>query len=264
MNQFLAELYGTADNIGATDDVEKLAQAEVVNQLIEAEGLSVDDVDADTILKVAEELFGADNELAKVAQEAPVEETPAEEKKEEKKEKEEEEEAAEKMAEADFIGRMMAHAMVDELGSIEKEAGAKEMGLKALEALKGVGGKAKKWVTDPSRTFKNIKATGAVDKAGKRPGNLKALMGTTKKHKGQTAAAGGLATLGLGGGAYAAGKKKKASAALDALAEERALSILKEAGYEIDEPSQDQAKLAEAVDARAIEMLIEAGFEFEG
>lgn len=238
MNQFLAELYGTADNIGATDDVEKLAQAEVVNQMIQAEGLSVDDVDADTILKVAEHLFGADNELAKVAQEGGEEpsEAPAKEKKEKKEE--EEEEAAEKMAEADFIGRMMAHAMVDELGSIEKEAGAKE---KAMGALK------------------KVLETGAYG-VGRAAGAGKKSLEFIKAHpKASVGVGGGLLAAGGGLAAYKGlkGKKKKASAALDALAEERALAILKEAGYQVEDP--DQTKLAEAVEARAYEMLAEAG-----
>ena len=146
MNEWLNKMYGTAETIGAapaSDDTEKLAQAELLNQMLEAEGYDVDKLSADTIVKVANALFGADNKL-KVADEMPPQfaakaeekkeegkeehekgETKEEEKKEEeKKDEDEEKKAADELAQADFVGRMMAHAYVNELAAIEKQAQA--------------------------------------------------------------------------------------------------------------------------------------------
>lgn len=138
MNPFLAELYNTAENIGSTkvaasDENEKLAQAYVLDQMLQNEGLSIDQLSAQDIVKVATEIFGSNSPLVKQAEEG-MPPAVAEEKKEEKEEKEEseeekEKEAREKLAEADFLGRAMAHAYVDELRGIEKKASAEKAGV---------------------------------------------------------------------------------------------------------------------------------------
>lgn len=135
MNPFLAELYNTAENIGSTkvaasDENEKLAQAYVLDQMLQNEGLSIDQLSAQDIVKVATEIFGSNSPLVKQAEEG-MPPAVAEEKKEEKEESEEEKEkeAREKLAEADFLGRAMAHAYVDELRGIEKKASAEKAGV---------------------------------------------------------------------------------------------------------------------------------------
>lgn len=136
MNPFLAELYDTAENIGAgaptVDDTEKLAQAAVLDQMLKNEGFTVEQLSPQDIVKVATEIFGPDSPLVKEAMEGEM--PPAflagkkdekEEKKDEKKDKEEKEKEAQvKMDESDFLGRAMAHAYVDELRTIEKKAQA--------------------------------------------------------------------------------------------------------------------------------------------
>lgn len=278
MNPFLAELYNTAENIGAggNDDVEKLAQAQIVNDIIESEGLSIDDVDNETILKVAGQLFGDDNELAKLAAEgegAPPP-FPPKEKKEgdtpEKKEEEKEKEAAEKLAEADFLGRAMAHAMVDELSDLEKEGAAGEAAMKGVKWLAGkAGGAAGRASGAAGRRAEALRGAGKKAKealTGARGSRvlsskerLKALGQAAKGAAPELAAGAGIGAAGTAG-AMLAGKKKKASLALDALAEQRALELLKEAGVEVDVEPTNEEKLAAAVDERAFEMLKEAGY----
>lgn len=253
MNQFLAELYGTADEIGSTagNDVEKLAEAQILDEFFTNEGIDVDKLDGGTIVKVAHELFGDDSAIVKQA-EGEGDEPPAKKKDED----EDEEDMEEKSAQADYLGRVMAHAFNQEDRMIKEGAGGKAgVGAKALKYLRG----AKKGV---GREMKGMKHTYDVQRGagpGMGKGRLKALVETAKKHpKGAAgAAAAGAAGLGAaGGGAYALGKKKSASA-LDALAESRAVEMLNEAGIGAD---NSETKLAEAVEQRAVEMLAEAGY----
>jgi hypothetical protein len=132
MNPFLAELYNTATNIGSeapvVDDTEKLAQAAVLDQMLQNEGHSLADLSPADRVKVAQEIFGPDSPLVKEAMEDgesyPEEKKvfPPKKKKEEEEKEDEEKEAQEKLAEADFLGRAMAHAYVAELADIEKKA----------------------------------------------------------------------------------------------------------------------------------------------
>jgi hypothetical protein len=199
MNKFLADLYGTAETVGAgsSDDTEKLAEAKLLDDFFQAEGIDVDKLSDDTIVKVAYQLFGDDSAIVKEASdESEAEEEaegPVHEKKESKDEKEEEGEE-EKVAQADFLGRVMAHAFHQEKTAIEKKASA------------------------------------------------------APRAKSQPKA-----------------KEKVASPALDALAQNRALAMLKEAGYELptEEDATEEQKLAAAIDQRALQMLKEAGYPVE-
>lgn len=134
MNKFLADLYGTAQTVGAgfSDDTEKLAEAKLLDDFFKAEGIDVDRLSDDTIVKVAHQLFGADSAIVKEAGEMPPQfkekeepgeseegESAEEEKKEEGKESDEE-----KVAQADFLGRVMAHAFHQEKTAIDKRASA--------------------------------------------------------------------------------------------------------------------------------------------
>jgi hypothetical protein len=275
MNEFLADLYGTREQIGASNssDVEKLAEAQVLDQVFKSEGIDVDKLPDEAIVKVAYELFGQDSAIVKAAEgekdaegeeEHEEEETPAEEKKEEeaKKEASEEEKTAADLEKADFLGRVMAHSFVQERGIIEKTA-KKEEPVRAgkLETALGKG------------SLHGV--AGAAGGAGAGAG-LGALAGKALK---RGAGKGALVGAGLGYGAGALGgqihglvkgwqKAKKInkeldkkSSALDVLAEKRAMEILKEAG--MGPKANEEEKLAQAVEQRALEMLQEAGYVTE-
>jgi hypothetical protein len=135
MDQFLDAMYGTRENIGATTDIsvlEKNAEAELLIDALQKEGWDVDQIDnlsGEDVLKVAHALFGENSALLKEAQLPPALAEKAEEMKEEKeeekgeeKEEKKEETAEEKVAEADKLGRQMAHAFVDEMAQLEKAA----------------------------------------------------------------------------------------------------------------------------------------------
>jgi hypothetical protein len=289
MNEFLAQLYNTSENIGASssNDVEKLAQATVVDQLIKSEGLSIDDVSAETILKIAEDLFGPNNQIQKTAEEA-AEHEKAETAAKEKKEEAKEETAEEKMAQADFLGRQMAHAYVNELATIEKDAGGKADAYKLMKNLTGsstqaakhVGGQTAKEVGEgvskflkgPSESVKGA-VKGRVEGYKSVPSNIRtAISGTTShgvsgmrgealkniaKKVGPEAAA---AAAGGGGVAAYHALKKKESSAIDMLAEKRAYEILAENGITEQGPSEEEVKLANAVEEKAWELLAANGY----
>jgi len=142
MDEFLEAMYNTRENIGLADggqdDIEKMAEAELVAATLQEEGYDLDRLDGNDILKVAHALFGANSALVKSAQEESEEEeeeeSPALEKAEEKaeekvekmfekkKEGSAEEDLETKLAHADFLGRVMAHSFVDEWAKMEKAA----------------------------------------------------------------------------------------------------------------------------------------------
>ena len=93
MDEFLDELYGTSGIIGE-DDMEKQAAAEFLVKLAEDEGVDLDNLSDEEIGGLMAEIEGGEME----------------------------DESQEKLAEADFLGRAMAHAYVNELYNIEKQA----------------------------------------------------------------------------------------------------------------------------------------------
>lgn len=253
MDAKLAEIYGT--NTPEEGDVEKLAAAELAEKLAGDESMDLSELEPEQIEALAAQVLAGEEGQSD-------EET-------EEEEKTAGDENQEKVAEADYLGRVMAHAYVQELRGIDKEAGLKDMGGKVMGHLKNLGSKAKA----------GAKAAGGKAKAVAVKGKDKAVAGAkaTGAHvkrnaKTYGAGAGGLAA---GGGAgYMAGKKKKASgaSALDTLAEQRALEILRESGIEVDAQeevkeasiTEDQAAvLQQAVEARAVEMLKANGYTLE-
>lgn len=123
MDEFLNELYGTSQIISG-DDVEKQAAAEFLVKLAEQEG-----VDLDTLSDAEVGDLLAEIEKKGSAQAQP------------------QAEAQEKLAEADFLGRAMAHAYVNELHEIEKSAArpSAEVGKEVLRQGKGALGRLKEW-----------------------------------------------------------------------------------------------------------------------
>jgi hypothetical protein len=271
MNEFLADMYNTRENIGAAgsaDDIEKLAEAQILSDELAAEGYDASELPPDALLKVAYELWGDDSAIVKAAAEEEGEEDEDEGEEDEGDEEDGEKQAfEEKLAEADFLGRVMAHSFVDEQAALEKEASAKETAAKAGKYLKDAPYRAVQALKRKGRSMKGSYEGGtALMPSGGRsgawiprdkPSRLGGAWTVAKEHP-KTVGGAALAAGGAGYGGKklydkATGKKKKGSA-LDALAEERALEMLKEAGYE------QQPSLEEAVEQRALEMLAEAGY----
>lgn len=261
MNEFLANLYKTAENIGAgaaqnqpSDDTEKLAQAHVLGQMFKNDGHDIGNVPDATILKVASEIFGPDNEIAKLAQAAAP--TPGTQSTAETDE--------EKVAKADYLGRVMAHSMVQELHNIEKEAGA-------MDKLKNLGGAAAGHAKNLGGKLKNL-GSSALEHGKKGVEKGKDIAGKAgahvKEHKATYGAGAGGAAVGAAAG-EAHGRSKHGSA-VDILAHEKATAILRENGIDPEKvaapeaaPTSDEEKLAMAVDTRTRELLAELGYTVE-
>lgn len=283
MNEFLADLYGTRESIGSgnASDVEKLAEAQVLDQVFKSEGIDVDTLPDEAIVKVAHELFGDNSAIVKAAQDEPAAEgetaeEEAEEEEEEEEEKSDEEKTAEDLQKADFYGRVMAHSFTQERNIIEKTGGkasllkrlgrsasgaaesASKSGRKLLKKVKKTGKSVGKELTsNPVSTFREGRALrmGAGGKGGLKE-TLKDVGQTIGAHKLQAGLAGGA----LAAGAGAAALHKKGSA-LDVLAEKRAMEILEANGVQFE--ATEEEKLAEAVEARAVEILAENGYTVE-
>ena len=273
MNEFLAELYGTPENIGGGDDLEKNAAAEFLVKLAAEEGVDLDTLSDDEVGELLAEI-----EQGEGSGEAEVED-----------------ETQEKMAEADFLGRAMAHAYVDELTEIEKEAGVKETGTKAvgwigkkLEQLGGGAAKRSKTVSglisgkgekaykeQVMKRLQQARGSGMkgrtatrMREAARREGvaaGTKAMGARQKQVGGAILGAGGLATGGLGYGGYKAlggGKEKRQfNENFESLAQERAYEMLAEAGYDVEKVAE--ADIESMAQERAYEMLAEAGYDVE-
>jgi len=273
MDEFLNELYGTSEIISG-DDLEKQAAAEFLVKLAEEEGVDLDSLSDDEVAGLLSEIEGE-----KIAS-AP----------------EPQDEAQEKLAEADFLGRAMAHAYVNELHEIEKDAAKaqtsvlKEVGRQAKGAL----GKAKEWAgigkmqrglatrgraaegsrkAEAVRERLNRSAKAGMPETAVRS-KARAIAGRTSKAADKMKAQGtrelvrGAGQLGkrvvlpaaaVGGGA-ALLSKKGSDAEFEAIAQERAYEMLAEAGYEFDQEKVAEAQIAEALDTRALEMLEASGY----
>lgn len=271
MNQFLAELYSTPETVGAdSSDVAKLAEAQILTDALSAEGIDVNQLPADAILKVAYELFGDDSAIVKSAAEAEGEGAEGEggeggEEPKDKKKEDEEESMEEKVAQADFLGRVMAHSFVQEQGLIQKEAGvagllAKGKGLagKAVGAVKGAPAQLAEKGRAMQGSYQGARRGAEFGIGGAAPmGKVRSALQVAKEHP-KTVGGAGLAALGGAAAAAAAAKgSKKEGSALDVLAEQRALEILQEHGVGVQD---EQQKLASAVEQRAWEMLQQAGY----
>jgi hypothetical protein len=321
MDQFLAEFYATnktaaAEDVGAAEDLEKQAQVALFVKTAAREGIDLEQLEEGQV----EELFGGF--VAKLAGEPPPfakkddkddgdKDDKKDDDKDEKKaaaerELSEKRAAAEKMAEADTIGRTIAHAFVHELAEIEKSAGAadklKNLGNAAGDKLKTVKMVAKNTAERGGELLsgskaKNLshKAETAIRQAGsakergsplqKNWQNVASRMAPAaakeeKNVRNARIGAGVAAGTAVGGGAYAATRKKESSA-IDELAIEVALAKVAEAGWNVEEAAQrvdalytldlvpESEKIAgandleTAVDLRALEILEAASYPVE-
>jgi hypothetical protein len=240
MDKTLAEFYGTNADVEA--DAEKLAAAEAAEVLAAEKGVNLEEMTEEDLEAVAEQVLKGEGG------ETPTAETPVEEP---------EKAAQEKFAEADYMGRVMAHAFVNESKEIEKEAAAKEKTAKGFPtgrmgvAAMAAGQKAHELGSAAK------KGAGKVGEFVKKHG---------KKFSAGAGAAGGAAA------AHAAHKaKEKKSSAIDQLVETRALEILEASGIDpsklekvssAEETTVDPKQvLAETVENRAWELLKEYGVE---
>jgi hypothetical protein len=273
MDEQLAAIYGTG--MPDDEDLAKTASAELLVKLAEEEGVDLDDFSDEEIAEMITNLQGEEKTAGDETQEI-------------------DEESQEKLAEADYLGRVMAHAMVQELGDIEKEAGrlgnlgryAKEVYQGAGGGAKGVGAVAKRFGQHQAQAGKSMGRSIKSLVTGKAPSAAKGGKGATVSAEGgvRRAALRGLgesskqlapSLVAAGGGTAATiaalkgkGKKKNASA-LAKLAEDRAYEILAETGWVDEEgnvfaPQQHEeekvAGLDLAVEQEALQMLEEAGY----
>ena len=117
MNELLAQAYGTYENINANNGVEKTAEAALLEELqkvAHAEGIDLNEFSDEDIMEILQDaVTGAETVEKTASAEETTEEVTTEE-------------GQEKLAEADFLGRTMAHAFYDELtaiqGGVEKTA----------------------------------------------------------------------------------------------------------------------------------------------
>lgn len=287
MDPRLAELYGTNE-----EQVESVAADELAEKLASADDLDVEGLSDDEAESLAQEILASSASAEEQAEEASEEEEEVSE--------EAEDGDTEKVAEAqaDYLGRVMAHAFTQELRGIDKEAGAgwnsaragagkvmsslKRGGRKAFGKAKEFGGKAKDVATG-KQAREGAKAWKHHASEGKASDNLpKAMRHRIGMDKAKKETAKGVAkTVGAYAGAGAAafggkkmfGKKKESAdvSAFDTLATQRAYEILEANGISIQEQEVEKTsapeasderyeQLANAVDSRAWAMLEEAGY----
>lgn len=220
MDPKLAAMYGT--NVLDESDIEKLAAAEFAEQLANDGQIDLDNIDPDQLEALAQDVLGGED--------AEVEGDDAEL------------EDQEKVAEADYLGRVMAHAMTQEMRDIEKTAahhddyhGPVEKNQGPIQ--KGRLRRAGEHVAHHARKAGSNLAGGAGAKGFKeralgKAGQRWAVHGTR---------AGAAATVGAAAfGAKKGYNKLKKSSAIDTLAEQRAYEILAENGIEIEKVAADE------------------------
>jgi hypothetical protein len=247
MDEQLAEIYGTGQPEMDESDLEKTAAAELLVKLAEEQGVDLNDFSDEEVGEMLDDLYG------------PGVEHTAEADPEADPEAEETQETQEKYAEADYLGRIMAHSMVQELDSIEKEAGIGE-------SAKAAGGAVGKWFKGRPAAYRQAGAdikkavTGDKKRVGFNIAPEKRWAAARSAAKGIAPEAGTAAGL-TGAGLVAAklkGKDKEASG-LEAAAEQRAYEMAEEAGY-IDKEASD---LEMAVERRALEICESQGIPVE-
>jgi hypothetical protein len=271
MDEFLNELYGTSETIAGGDDLEKNAAAEFLVKLAEEEGVNLDDLSDEEVGGLLSEIEG---DMAKQAG--------AEDPEGEGDAGDGEAEAQEKLAEADFLGRAMAHAYVNELAEIEKQAGVKETAGKAvgyigkkLEQLGGAAAKRSKRISghigkkgqeaykaQVMKRLQQARGSGMKGRTAKRmreaarkEGVAAGTKAMSRRQKLIGGALAGTGAAGLGAAGYGAKEALSHDQAFEAAARERAYEILAEAGHDVEKQAQADINVA------ALQLLENAGYE---
>jgi len=287
MNELLANYYGT-NGSGQAEELEKQAQVELFAKLASDNGIDLNELNDDQVQGLWESTFktaGDDEE--------------DEDKKKAKEEFAEKKESADKLAEADFLGRTMAHAYVDELdkiaggatfreiasvkakrlqrsvGGAASRAGSRAKELLTGSAVKRMEGQRKKLVNmaenNPSESVRDRAATALRSRDGA------ALKSEKNKVLAARLGVGGAGAATIGGAGYAIHKK---GSAIDNLASELAVEKAAAAGFDPEEAAEridavltlgmdDSIKVASAesleaaVDIRSLEVLEAAGYPIE-
>lgn len=282
MNLDLAAIYNTPGAPSA-EDLSKTASIELFAKLAADQNIDLNAMTEDQVQTLYNDVMGKqasdDEEDKDKGALKDIKNLEKHEKKEIKDDEEEKKAAAEaefavqqewtqKQAEADYLGRVMAHAYVNELNSIKeaseqtetKEAGFKDLMNKAKEH----GGKHLENVG--KKTMKHVGRTGGAEGAANP---------TTAKRVGAGAYGAGAAAA---GGAAAASKKKKEASAIDQLALDAAVKLASDNGWDAEEAAErvyavsvlglgESQKIAAAQDTdgavhiRALEYLEAAGYE---
>jgi hypothetical protein len=243
MDAQLAAIYGT-NQVADEQDTEKLAAAELLVKLAEDEGIDLNQFSDEEVAGMIEELYQPEQENQDASQE--------------------------KIAEADFLGRVMAHSYTQEMQEIEKQANLTHAQIMSRTLSAGTkAGKNEALLTRLGKFFKgqgkNIKegVTGRRQ-VGDSP-YMTASVSKLQRAKKLAPAAGAAALLG-GGGTVAAMHKHNA-ADLDKLAEERAYQMMFEQGWideqgnALHEPQVKEASDIESeVETRALQMLEASGY----
>ena len=239
MDPKLAEMYGT--NTPDDADLEKLAAAELADQLADDDQMDLDNIDPDALEALAEEVLSSNDDG------------------------DDGDDDQVKLAEADYLGRVMAHSYVQELRNIEKtadggggdqshgmgyggeEASARKGGSSAVthaEAHKGRFRRAHEAVEEFGQ-----KGTDAIGRAAKRgaghvASGARAVGAHAMRNRGKYGL--GLAALGTAGTAKAVHSKMKQSSALETLVEQRAYEILAENGVDIEKVAAEEGRFSRA------------------
>jgi len=269
MNDWLAQMYNTN---GAGEELEKQAQTDLFCKLAAENNIDLSQMSEREIGNLYAQVF------PKHAEEEGSEEDEEEDEEEKKKKKDEEEKTSaahywmqkrasqEKIAEADMMGRVMAHAFTQELELIKEAAGrsggesygggsdwsgrSERKGekawkeqvkkVKAETASKGSAARQAKWDARGPAAGSGASGGKSMGAAGAKLERLKNLAKGTSKGQRIAAGVGGAAlAAGAGYAGYKAlkGKKKAASAQME-FEDEACLQACKTAsaaGYDIDE-----------------------------
>jgi hypothetical protein len=267
MSKFLAEFYGTDGSVkeaaAAAEDTEKMASVEIFMKLAKDQNIDLASMKQEEVNALyngwVTKTSAATTATTKTAEEE--EEEGKEKKKEEaKKEFEEKKAQQEKIAEADFLGRVMAHSFAQESREIAKTASnlaaAKDFAGKSYMGAKNLGQHA--------HELKH-KATEGAKAVGEHLGK-----NFTPYAVGAAGAAGATAGHALG--------KNKESSAIEDLASYRAVTLAHENGLDAEEAARKIAAVIElglnkpsekiasapdvetAVGIRALELLETAGY----
>lgn len=262
MDQFLAEIYGTAKTASATDEeVEKTAQLEMFAKLAADENIDLSQMSDDQVAYLFNETF-----KTAAAQPQPQETTPDEKLAAAQAEFAAKQEWAEKVAEFDYLGRVAAHSYVQESMKIA-EAMEKDAASVSETIAKGHAKTHGSWTKAPSfldkvksiatgergrnalkeMTWLKEKGEAATKSLPKKDRELGAAL--MKQYKGHLhkevakgfaphAAVGAAAVGGAAKGIHHAVKKdekESRASALDSVALETAVKMASEQGWNTDE-----------------------------
>lgn len=250
MDQFLANFYGTnaSEKTASAEDLEKEASVELFMKLASEQNIDLANMPDQQVQAlynswVEKSAQAQGGQPAAQTQKTAGEDEDKKKREEAEKEHGEKKAAAEKIAEADFLGRVMAHSYAQELRKIaaaQNGEGAKTAGempeafRKALDAKKGEGGDEKKDDKEEKKDDKKEASAASSKKAS-------AIDELALHHAVKIAQAGGfdpaqaarkvaaVAELGLLGEST----KVASAATVDGAVEVRALEFLEAAGYPV-------------------------------